>query len=585
MKKFFLVLATVLFLLPQTSYANQHDLPTLCKVGTTSTMTVNTHEDLRNALSGAKAGDTILVSGNYSGNYILEASGTADNPITIKGNNGNAIFQKVFTLAGNYAVLTGMTFNNGMVTVTGDYNRVTRNKFINGEKGYNSSELHSAVNLQGTASYNRVDHNFVTDWLRRAIRNTKTKPETWGNRVDQNYLLDLLGDTGNSGEAFQVGTGHNDPVNYPGTVFEYNLVENFTLEAEAVSLKANMNILRYNTFKNVSGVVASRSGSYNTFKNNTLIDSKYFNIYGDHNNLIGNKLDNSEMWLRGGDCVVSELWAGDTYDGCHPAAQETLVVGNQFINGAKIRIGKKGTGTKEWPERNFPVKNTTIGLNGDVNITIEGLGAVGTKYINSWEGEIGSPVTVTSNDVGVNAPDRFCQVIPDPTPIPDIVSDCEVIHNDGRIQGFDNTGEETRLATEWHANVKIVRSKAGVKFSIFEWYGSTVPFLVVEGNTVSLSGEQVKKVSCGTLVVQPPPDPEPEPDPTPDPTPDPVPEPDPTPDPEPEPDPAPVRSILIQINVDTSLSNDEVLEEIYLLDLDIQKVIIQEEFKGKGRNK
>ena len=577
MKRTFLALLATLLLLPMTSFAQ--DLPTLCKVGTTATMTVSTHDDLRNALAGAKAGDTILVSGNYSGNYTLEASGTADNPITIKGNNGQAIFQKVFTLAGDYAVITGMTFDNGMVTVTGNHNRVTRNRFINGQKGGNSSELHSAVNLEGTASYNRVDHNFVTDWLRRSIRNTKTRSETWGNRVDHNYLVDLLGDTGNSGEAFQVGTGHHDPVNYPGTVFEYNLVDNFTLEAELVSLKANMNILRYNTFMNApKAVVASRTGSYNTFQNNTLINVKQFNIYGDHNNLVGNKLDNSDINIRSGDCLVTELYNQSTYYGCHPTARETLVVGNQFVNGGKIRIGQKGTGSKEWPDRNFPVENTTFGLNGNVTIQEEGLGAIGTKYINSWEGDIGTPVTLTPNDVGLTVADRFCQVLPDPTPLPDIASACEVIHNDGTVRGFSATGEEVQLDNTWHNSIQIARSMADNKLSLYEWYGSTSPFHTLEGTSFTVTGQQIKKVVCEAVNV-------PDPDPTPDPEPEPDPDPTPDPEPEPDPDPAPVRSIVVYINMDTTLSNEEVIEEIYQLDLDITKIVIQEEFKGKGRNK
>jgi len=562
MKRIFLALLATLLLLPQISFSQ--DLPTLCKIGDVTTMSVSSGDSLRNALLGARAGDTITVNaGTYTGDYTLIASGAVDNPITVKSNGQVIIKDSLFTLTGNYTVLTGMIFDNGMVTVTGNNNRVTRNTFRNGAVGYNSSKLHSAVNLQGIASYNRVDHNFINNWLRRAIRNTQTKENTWGNRVDHNYLLDMTGSTGNSGEAFQVGTGHSDVTNYPGTVFEYNLVDNFSLEGELVSLKSNMNVLRYNTFKNASGsVIASRTGSYSEFKNNTLINVKQFSIYGDHNSLIGNKLDNSDMNIRSGDCVVSELYTNDTYAGCHPAAQETLIIGNQFINGAKIRMGQKGTGNKEWPDRNFPVKNTTLGLNGDVTITEEGLGAIGTKTITTYSGDIGTPVTLTSNQVGLTAADMFCQVMPDPDPIPDIASACEVIHTDGRVLGFDATDEEVRLSSDWHTSVKIARSMTGKRLSLYEWYGSTESFLTVEGSDILASNTQVKKIKCGTIST-----------------------PDPQPDPEPEPEPEPIRSIVVYINMDTTLSNEEVIQEIYLLDLDIQKIVIQEEFKGKGRSK
>ena len=576
MKKLFLTLLTIsLFLLPQTSFS-QDDLPTLCKIGDTPTMTVGSGDDLRNALSGARAGDTILVqSGSYSGDYTLSASGTANSPITITSNTGVVFNDSVFTLAGNYAVIEGMIFDNGMVTVTGDRNRVTRNTFRNGEEGYNSSKLHSAVNLEGNASYNRVDHNLVKDWMRRAIRNTKTKPDTWGNRVDHNHLLDMLGDTGNSGEAFQVGTGHNDVANSPGTVYEYNLVENFSLEAEMVSLKSNMNVLRYNTFINAPGaVIASRTGSLNMFKNNTLINVKMFNIYGDNNSMIGNRLVNSNINIRSGDCLVTEIIDPNSqYAGCHPTARNTIAVGNQFFEGGYIRIGQKGTGKKEWPERNFPAENTTFGLNGGVRIEEEGLGAVGTKHVTTWEGDIGTPVQLSADEVGRSPNDVFCQVIPpdpEPDPIPDIVSDCEVIDVQGTVMGFDATGNEVRLPSEWYNAVEIVRAKEGNRLSVYEWYASTEPFFAVEGtSTVMDPIEQIKKVKCEALVVEPPPDPDPEPE----------------PEPEPYPNPAPVRSVIVEISLDTSLTDEEVVNEINTLDLDITKITIQKEFKGKGRNK
>src|SRR5687767_5824903 len=52
--------------------------------------------------------------------------------------------------------------------------------------------------IWGAAQYNRIDHNEVLKWQRRAIRNTKVRNDTKGNRFDHNYLHDLKGPWGNS---------------------------------------------------------------------------------------------------------------------------------------------------------------------------------------------------------------------------------------------------------------------------------------------------------------------------------------------------------------------------------------------------
>ncbi len=246
----------------------------LCVVGTRATTAVASAKALQSALSQAGPGTTIVVEeGLYRGDFTLSKSGHAAKPITIRTGGKVTFKDSVFTLKGSYAVLTGMTFDNGMVAILGNYNRVTRNVFKNGKRASNRSKLRSAVHTEKAAQYNRIDHNEVLKWQRWAIRNTQVNSGTQGNRFDHNYIHDMKGAWGNSGEAFQVGTGPGAVTFRPETVIEYNLVDGHNLESEVLSLKASGNMIRGNTFMNApKGSVTTRTASHSTFINNTLIN-------------------------------------------------------------------------------------------------------------------------------------------------------------------------------------------------------------------------------------------------------------------------------------------------------------------------
>ncbi len=386
-------------------HASAQSQANLCVIGTNATTTVSSSNALRSALSNAGPGTTIVVKGgSYSGDFTLSKSGKSSAPITIRA-GGNVTFKSsVFTLKGAYGVLTGMTFDNGMVTVEGNYNRVTRNVFKNGKT--TTSTLHSAVHTFRGAKYNRIDHNEVVNWQRRALRSINLRTETKGNRFDYNYVHKMLGERANSGEAFQVGTADKDTVFFPGTIFEYNLVDGHNIESEVVSLKANGNILRGNTFMNAStGNVNSRMGAKNEFINNTLININSMRMYGDDNEVIGNQFVKTDLEVRSGDVLLYELSESTKYKGGHPAARNTIVVGNQF-SGGNIILGRKGTGSHSYP-RTFPAEKTVLALNKGAEVKIDGA-VKNTKYQSSYSGKIGSPIQLKPSQVGPNAADPVC---------------------------------------------------------------------------------------------------------------------------------------------------------------------------------
>lgn len=389
-------------------YASAASPADLCVVGAQATTTVASANALQSALSQAAPGTTIVVKeGHYSGDFTLSKSGNASKPITIRAGGQVTFKNSEFTLKGSYAVLTGMTFDNGMVTIQGNYNRVTRNVFENGKPGGNSSKLHSAVHTEGAAQYNRIDHNEVLKWQRRAIRNTKVRSGTKGNRFDHNYLHDLRGPWGNSGEAFQVGTGPGEHSFTPETIIEYNLVDGHELEGEVVSLKAMGNTVQGNTFMNApKGNVTTRVSSNNKLINNTLINLMSMRIYADNNEAIGNEFINTDFEVRSGDCLVPELLVKNSqYKGGHPAARNTLVVGNQFLN-SNIILGKKGTGNKSF-DRTFPAENTLLIANKGAEVVVRG-SVKGIKNRTSYSGEIGKPIWMEPSQVGPKAADPVC---------------------------------------------------------------------------------------------------------------------------------------------------------------------------------
>jgi hypothetical protein len=377
-----------------------------------ATVTVGSAQALQKALLQADPGATIVVQeGTYRGDFILSKSGNALKPITIRADGKVTFTDSVFTLKGSYAVLTGMTFDNGMVTVKGNYNRVTRNVFRNGKPGGNKSKLHSAIHTEGPAQYNRIDHNEVVKWQRRAMRNTELANETKGNRFDHNYLHEMQGGWGNAGEAFQVGTGPNHVQYSPETIIEYNLVDGHALESEILSLKSNNNIVRGNTFMNSpKGTVQTRTGSHNKIINNTMDNIKEVSIYSDYNQVVGNKFINSNLIIRSGDSNFLELLSIEKdgkskYAGSHPAARYALVVGNEF-SGGKIILGKKGSGKVEF-DRTFPAENTVLALNKGTNTIAEG-DYKGTQHLSIYDVEIGKPIQIHISEIGTKADDPIC---------------------------------------------------------------------------------------------------------------------------------------------------------------------------------
>ncbi len=405
---------------------------------------MSSSKELTKALKKAKAGDTIWVkSGKYVGkdpnkSLSFELSqdhkGTGDKPITVWINDDVKFTNVLFTLAGDHARLVGGEWKNSQVTITGDHNRVTKLRFYDGQPGGNHSQLSSAVETTGSASYNRIDHNEVKDWQRWSLRTIETQHKPTGNRFDHNYLHDLLLAKGtkshNAGEAFQFGAGRSDLKNTEGimTTVEYNLVDKHDLDTEVVSLKTKGVTIQYNTFLNApGGALDTRHSVDSAFIGNYLENIERIEIFADNNVVSGNYLDKSEITVMSGNATFDEL---PKREGAHPAAQNTVVIGN-IIKDGSIVLGPYRTGkdTREHPEwKRVAATNTCLWNNQPSKTKIAKKDEKYVKKTTNLHNKklshdelkktcVGNAPIVeapkkplTAQDVGPDAPDKFCKV-------------------------------------------------------------------------------------------------------------------------------------------------------------------------------
>lgn len=353
---------------------------------------VSSTGQLNAVLANAKPGDVIMAAnGNYSGDFTLSASGSGNNPITVRAENpGGAVFKNsVFTMNGQHGIASGLTFDNGMITVKGDHNRITRNVFKNGKPGGNQSKLNSAVLVQG--SHNRVDHNEVANWQRRGLR-VVPNARTFGNRFDHNYLHDFwrASARSNAGDALQIGSNGSHTAMNTGTVMEYNLLERMDSDGETLSVKSSGSIIRFNTFKD-SNVVNIRHGSNNQLIGNTVINSKALSTHGNNNQVIGNALRNTPLIVKNGDITQEQMQAGR---GGHPASKNTLVAGNR-VTGSYIGVGIRIPGGNA--SSGVPAGGTALaGNQGNVQFGQH----TGTRTQSSPGVNVPQAVEVTRADVG-----------------------------------------------------------------------------------------------------------------------------------------------------------------------------------------
>ena len=159
-----------------------------------------------------------------------------------------------------------------------------------------------------------------------------TPPESWGATIAYNYFGPREDTEEDDGEAIQIGLFVTEWQDFNSTV-EFNYFYQYDGEIECISVKAENNIVRYNTFEESACTVTLRHGD-----NSKVIENYFFcnkkegcggvRIYGDNHHVINNYIEEENGGgARGG--VVFQ--SGD--DGpLHRPARNTLVEKNLIVD-------------------------------------------------------------------------------------------------------------------------------------------------------------------------------------------------------------------------------------------------------------
>ncbi len=370
--------------------------------------TVNTLATLKTAFTGARGGDTIVISnGTYNWgqiNLVNSNNNSTSNWIVVKAQTRLGV---IFTgstylqFSGTKILFDGFKFANGnsstnavlsfrsSSTVLANYSRISH-VLIDNYNTVDSLENEWAA-LYGTN--NRLDHcSFINKSNSRATvvvwYSTAIFPErsiSTFHRIDSNYFSGRSYMGGNGGETIRIGVGNNSRTFGYNTI-EYNLFENCTQEEpEIISNKSYYNTYRYNTFKNCNGGLTLRMGKYcsvygNFFINNDatktesygvrIIDKghKVFNNYFE--GLLGSNGSLTSMRtpivIYNGYYPESDSLNPAVLDGAYLPADSAIVAFNTIVNckgGPGIRIGHTDDGLALNQPKGIKIANNVIKMN------------------------------------------------------------------------------------------------------------------------------------------------------------------------------------------------------------------------------
>jgi hypothetical protein len=298
---------------------------------------VNSLEELKNEVSKAQPGDTIIISDKAYADkeFELSARGTIENPIVIRSQTtGGATIHSPIRLNGSYLTLSGLKFvENGTLEIEGEGLRISRCEMTNVQKGKWIIVHPESKNIEiDYCSFSNKEINLELSKSCQLIQ-IKVLNEDENHHIHHNYFHDIpKGASINGYESLQLITDGN-PFDPPGrssnTIIEQNLFVRCNGEDEIISIKSNGNIIRNNTFRACAGALVLRTGDGN------MVTGNYF--FGDGESGSGG------VRLQGKDQVVA----------------------NNYFHA----LGKFGVALMDGGSNNFYVRveRAHIGLNSFVN--------------------------------------------------------------------------------------------------------------------------------------------------------------------------------------------------------------------------
>ncbi|MDX3663028.1 polysaccharide lyase 6 family protein [Streptomyces sp. ID05-26A] len=250
---------------------------------------VSTVSSLQAALDTARPGQRIvLADGVHLADQPIKITKSG---ITVAARNaGRAVFTRGgFELgAVRDVTIEGFVFDGTStlsVPAEAAGTRITRNTY-NGDKPSSSLTV-SADDVQ-------VDHNTFSNRSNEGVYLQITGPgseiakRTW---IHHNYFYNHSFSGDNGGESIRLGFSHKQSKS-AYAVIEHNLFEKANGDAEAISVKASDNTVRFNTIRDSKGYIVLRHGHRTTVEGNVLFNSG-IRFHGNDHKVFNNYVQNT----------------------------------------------------------------------------------------------------------------------------------------------------------------------------------------------------------------------------------------------------------------------------------------------------
>ncbi|WP_112275731.1 polysaccharide lyase 6 family protein [Lentzea terrae] len=171
------------------------------------------------------------------------------------------------------------------VPVEAQATRITRNTYSGNKDG---------ASLSVSADDVQVDHNTFQNRTNEGVYLQITGPGdeiAKRTRVHHNYFYNHQFSGSNGGESIRLGYSHKQSKSAYATI-EHNLFEKADGDAEAISVKASDNTVRYNTIRNSKGYIVLRHGHRTTVEGNLLFNSG-IRFHGNDHKIYNNYVENT----------------------------------------------------------------------------------------------------------------------------------------------------------------------------------------------------------------------------------------------------------------------------------------------------
>lgn len=253
-----------------------------------------------------------------SGKSYVCPVGQSQKPIVIEASEPGQVILEGYTrisLCGSYVVFRGFKFSGIATTAAGVINmghasygaclycavRQVHFDGLNQAKAISDTALTyiSVGNKTNSRNNELTDSRFENKSGIGVM--VKVDPDSDGTNTDAtvrirgNYFQRTYPGEGNGFEVFRFGDSSSSHLSGK-VILEHNLIENTTSEIETVSLKSHKNIIRFNTFYQVSGAVTNRIGYDNIFEGNYFLGNNVagvgaFRLMGQNHMVVGNHIE------------------------------------------------------------------------------------------------------------------------------------------------------------------------------------------------------------------------------------------------------------------------------------------------------